>query len=70
LSDDYGLFDLTSTDSDGKKWKSKVLVATDVTDNYIVIVSSDETKFDANKEIVDAIWGSFEMFSGGASGNS
>jgi hypothetical protein len=70
LSDDYGLFELTSTDSDGKKWKSKVLVATDVTDNYIVIVSSDESKFDGNKEIVDAIWGSFEMFSGGASGNS
>jgi hypothetical protein len=56
LSDDYVLFELTSTEGEGKKWKSKVLVATDVTDNYIVIVSSDESKFDANKEIVDAIW--------------
>jgi hypothetical protein len=35
-----------------------------------MIVGSDESKFEANKEIIDAIWGSFEMWSGGASGNN
>jgi general stress protein 26 len=41
----------------------KILVGTDVTDNYVMIVGTDESKFEANKEIIDAIWGSFEMWS-------
>jgi hypothetical protein len=62
-SDDYALADATSVDSDGKKSKLRILVGTDVTDNYVMIVGTDENKFDANKEIIDAIWGSFEMWS-------
>lgn len=69
-SDDYALADATSTDKDGKKWKMRILVGTDVTDNYVMIVSSPEDKFDANKQTIDAIWGNFEMYSGGASGTS
>ena len=69
-SDDYSLAEATSVDSDGKKYKMKMLVGTDVTDNYVMVVYTDEDKYEANKQIIDAIWGSFEMYSGGASGNS
>lgn len=69
-SDDYGLADATSVDSDGKKSKYRILVGTDITDNYVMIVGTDESKFDANKDVIDAIWGSFEMWSGGASGGN
>ena len=37
---------------------------------YIIIVGGDATKFDANEKTIDEIWGSFGMYSGGASGNS
>ena len=60
-SDDYSLADATTGDADGKKSKVRVLVGADVTDNYVMIVGTDEARFDANKEIIDAIWGSFEM---------
>lgn len=70
LSDDYGLAEASSTDSDGKKWKYKILVGTDVTDNYVMIVGAEEAKYEANKDVLDAIWGSFEIWSGGASGKS
>ena len=40
----------------------------DVTDNYVMIVGTEEAKFAANEKIIDMIWGSFEMWSGGASG--
>lgn len=69
-SDDYALAEASSVDSDGKKYKMKILVGTDVTDNYVMVVYTPEDKYDANKDIIDAIWGSFEMYSGGASGNS
>lgn len=69
-SDDYALAEASSVDVDGKKYKMKILVGTDVTDNYVMVVYTDEDKYEANKQIVDAIWGSFEMYSGGASGNS
>lgn len=69
-SDDYALAEASSVDSDGKKYKMKILVGTDVTDNYVMVVYTDEDKYEANKAIVDAIWGSFEMYSGGASGNN
>ena len=68
-SDDYALADAVSTDANGKKTKMKILVGTDVTDNYVMIVGTDESKFAANSEIIDAIWGNFEMWSGGASQN-
>ena len=70
LNDDYSLLTITSKDDQGAATKSRALVATDITDNYILIVASPATEFDANADTVDAIWGSFEMFSGGASGGS
>jgi hypothetical protein len=70
LSDDYSLVTFTSTGDDGKPGKGKILVATDVTDNYIMIVGGDADKFAANEKTIDEIWGSFGMYSGGYSGNS
>jgi hypothetical protein len=70
INDDYSIAEATSVDKDGKKSRMIILVGTDVTDNYIMIVGTDESKFDANKKIIDEIWSSFEMFSGGASGRS
>lgn len=69
-SDDYALAEASSVDNDGKKYKMKILVGTDVTDNYVMVVYTDEDKYEANKGIIDQIWGNFEMYSGGASGNS
>ncbi len=69
-SDDYAVADATSTSKDGGKSKWKILVGTDVSDNYVMLVGTEEAKFDSHKDIIDAIWGSFEMWSGGASGNS
>jgi hypothetical protein len=70
LSDDYSLVTFTSTGDDGKPGKGKILVATDVTDNYIMIVGGDADKFASNEKTIDEIWGSFGMYSGGYSGNS
>ncbi|HEY0323493.1 MAG TPA: hypothetical protein VGC66_21225 [Pyrinomonadaceae bacterium] len=69
-SDDYALAEASSVDSDGKKYKMKILVGTDITDNYVMVVYTPEDKYEANKAIIDQIWGNFEMYSGGASGNS
>jgi hypothetical protein len=69
-SDDYAVADATSTSKDGGKSKWKILVGTDVSDNYVMLVGTEESKYDSHKDIIDAIWGSFEMWSGGASGNS
>ncbi|HYL99574.1 MAG TPA: hypothetical protein VEZ90_11520 [Blastocatellia bacterium] len=70
LSDDYSLGMVQSTDEKGTVTKAKILVATDVTDNYIMLVGSDEKDYTANEKIIDEIWGSFSMKSGGYSGNS
>ncbi|HMH43037.1 MAG TPA: hypothetical protein VK557_06110 [Pyrinomonadaceae bacterium] len=70
LSADYSLATFVSTGKDGKVGKGKILVGTDVTDNYIIIVGGDADKFGANEKTIDEIWGSFGMYSGGASGNS
>jgi hypothetical protein len=69
-SEDYALAEASSVDSDGAKYKMKILVGTDVTDNYVMVVYTPEDKYEANKGIIDQIWGNFEMYSGGASGNS
>ena len=69
-NDDYSLAEATTVGEGGVKSKVKILVGTDVTDNYVLIVGTEEAKFDAHKDIVDAIWGNFEMWSGGASGNN
>lgn len=68
-SDDYAVADASSVSKDGTKSKLKVLVGTDVTDNYVMFVRSDEASYDAKKATMDMIWGSFEMYSGGASNN-
>ena len=70
LSDDYSLTTFTSTGKDGKPGKGKILVGTDVTDNYIIIVGGDADKFSSNEKTIDEIWGSFGMYSGGSSGKS
>jgi hypothetical protein len=69
-SEDYAVADATSVGKDGKKSKLKVLVATDVSDNYVMFVRSDEASYEAKKATMDTIWGSFEMYSGGASGGN
>ncbi|MDX6383014.1 MAG: hypothetical protein QOK48_587 [Blastocatellia bacterium] len=70
ISDDYSLASISSVDEKGKTTKGKVLVGTDVTDNYIVMVGTDADKFAANEKTIDEIWGSFGMYSGGASGTN
>ncbi len=70
LSDDYSIATISSVDAKGKITKGKVLVGTDVTDNYIVMVGTDADKYSANEKTIDEIWGSFGMYSGGSSGNS
>ena len=70
INDDYSLANISSVDEKGKTTKGKVLVGTDVTDNYIILVGTDAAKFAANEKTIDEIWGSFGMYSGGASGNS
>jgi hypothetical protein len=69
-SEDYAVAEATMTGQGGGKAKAKILVGTDVTDNYVMIVSTEETKYAANEKIIDGIWGSFEMWSGGASGEN
>lgn len=67
-SGDYAVAEASSVDAKGVKSKMKVLVGTDVTDNYVMIVGCDENKYNAKKDTIDAIWGSFEMWSGGGTG--
>jgi hypothetical protein len=68
-SEDYSIADAT-TKQDGKSNKARILVGTDISDNYIMIlVCENEEKFSANEKVIDEIWGSFEMWSGGASNN-
>jgi hypothetical protein len=70
LSPDYSLGSYTAINGEGKPVRGKVLVATDKTDNYVMMVGSEESEYKANEKIIDAIWGSFSMRSGGASGKS
>jgi len=68
-SEDYSIVD-AAIKNDGKSNKARVLVGTDVSDNYIMIlVCENEEKFAANEKVIDEIWGSFEIWSGGASNN-
>jgi hypothetical protein len=72
ITADYRLVELTSEDAKDKTQKShwKALLATDVTDNYEMIVGTPEAEFKQNEPTIDEMWGSFDMFSGGASGES
>jgi hypothetical protein len=69
-SEDYAIADATTVHPTLGKGKLRILVGTDVTDNYIMIIGTTVKNFDANEETIDAIWGSFEMWSGGASGKN
>ena len=68
-SDDYAVADCTTVSKEGLKEKQRILVATDVSDNYVMILNTPEDKFAANEKTIEEIWGSFEMWSGGASNN-
>lgn len=68
-SEDYAVAEAT-TMANGKKGKAKILVGTDVTDNYVLIIGGDADKYEANVKTIDEIWGSFEMWSGGSSGKN
>jgi hypothetical protein len=71
ITDDYRLLEITSADTkDKSKNHWKVLLATDVTDNYILITGTPESEFAANEPTMDSTWGSFDMLSGGFSGES
>lgn len=68
-SEEYAVAEATTTSRDGTKGKAKILVGTDVTDNYVMLLGTDESKYAANEKIIDEIWGSFEMWSGSAGNN-
>lgn len=62
--ENYSIADADSVSQSGKS-KMNVLVATDVTDNYVMIVHTDEKSYESQKATMDMIWSSFEMYSGG-----
>ena len=62
-SDDYAVADATTVNTNGEKGKLRIMVGTDVTDNYVMILGTEEARFAANESIIDSIWGSFEMWS-------
>lgn len=62
-SDEYAIADATTVHPERGKGKLRILVGTDVTDNYVMIIGTEEAKFAANESIIDSIWGSFEMWS-------
>ncbi len=69
-SEDYAIGDALTVLEDGTKGKLRILVGTDITDNYIMIIGASTKNFAANEKTIDTIWGSFEMWSGGASGKN
>lgn len=62
-SDEYAVADATTVHPSRGKGKLRILVGTDVTDNYVMILGTEESRFAANETIIDEIWGSFEMWS-------
>lgn len=69
LNEDYYLVEFTSTDKAGVKTKGKLLVGLDKTDNFLMFVASPEADYKNNEKIIDEVWSSFGMLSGGLSGN-
>jgi hypothetical protein len=62
-SEIYSIADATMK-QESKSNKARVLVGTDVSDNYIMILlCENEEKFAANEKVIDEIWGSFEIWS-------
>lgn len=64
-SEEYAVADATTVLEDGSKGRLRILVGTDITDNYIMIIGATPANFAANEKTIDTIWGSFEMWSGG-----
>lgn len=64
--DDYAVADGTAVHPTRGNLKVRILVGTDVTDNYVMLLFTDEGKFASNEAIIDSIWGSFEMWSSGS----
>ena len=62
--DVFSVADVMTVSSDGSKGKGVIMVGTDITDNYVMVVGMDESKYAANAKIIDEIWGSFEIWSG------
>lgn len=60
---DYAVADATTIHPSRGKGKLRILVGTDITDNYVMILGTEEGRFASNESIIDAIWGSFEMWS-------
>jgi hypothetical protein len=61
LSDDFELVEITSTAGNGLVTKLKALLATNATDNYVMLLGSPEPSFKADEQTIDIIWGSFVM---------
>jgi hypothetical protein len=59
---DYAVADATTIHPSRGKGKLRILVGTDITDNYVMILGTEEARFAANESIIDSIWGSFEMW--------
>lgn len=70
LNEDYFLVQFTSKDNKGVSTQGKILFAVDKTDNFLMVVASPEAEFKANEKVIDEVWSSFAMYSGGLSGNS
>jgi hypothetical protein len=68
LNDDYFLVEFTSKDSKGATSKGKVLIAVDLTDNFLMFCVSPEAQYKANEQVINELWSSFSMYSGGNSG--
>lgn len=68
-SDDYAVADAATVHPTRGKGRLRIMVGTDVTDNYVMILGTEDAKFAPNEKTIDEIWGSFEMWSGGASKN-
>ena len=62
-SDEYAVVDADTVHPTLGKGKLRILVGTDVTDNYIMIIGASEKNFAANEATIDTIWGGFEMWS-------
>ena len=60
---DYSqIADYETTEKDGTHHKGDVLVFTDVSDNYMLFVESAADKYEANKDVMDAVWQSFGIY--------
>jgi len=67
LNEDYYLVEFSSVDKDLGPTKGKLLIGLDKNDNYLMFVYSPEPDYKNNEKVIDEIWSSFEMYTGGLS---